>query len=143
MSVRWNDGLLGDVINRLIPALDEIDMRIEARAKAELRPGHGKRTGTLQRSIHSTPARRQGNQVVGAVGVEKLTYAYWVHEGTPAHIIQATRGKALRFVVNGAVIFRRSVQHPGTRGIPYLIIGFQHVKPQALGIIAKHMRRGA
>jgi hypothetical protein len=79
MSVEWNERLLEDVAARLVPALDEIDMRIETGAKAELYPGHGKITGTLQRSIHSRPARRQGSRVVGAVGTEPLPYALKIH----------------------------------------------------------------
>ena len=79
MSVRWNDRLLGEVAARLVPALDEIDMRIEGTAKKELYPGHGKLSGTLQRSIHSVPARREGSRVVGAVGTEPLHYALKIH----------------------------------------------------------------
>lgn len=79
MSVEWNERLIEQMAARLVPALDEIDMRIEATAKRQLYPGHGKLTGTLQRSIHSTPARRQGGQVVGAVGTEPLDYALKIH----------------------------------------------------------------
>lgn len=79
MSVEWNERLIEQMAARLVTALDEIDMRIEARAKRELYPGHGKLTGTLQRSIHSTPARQQGSRVVGAVGTEPLPYALKIH----------------------------------------------------------------
>lgn len=79
MKVDWNEKLLNDVAARLVPALDEIDMRIETGAKRELYPGHGKLTGTLQRSIHSRPARREGSRVVGAVGTEPLSYALKIH----------------------------------------------------------------
>jgi len=40
--------------------------------------------------------------------------------GSRPHVIRARRRKALRFVVNGRVVFRRSVMHPGTRGSGFL-----------------------
>lgn len=79
MALDWNGQLADQVAQRLVPALDEIDLRIETGAKKELYPGHGKITGTLQRSIHSTPARVQGDSVVGAVGTEPLPYALAIH----------------------------------------------------------------
>ncbi len=113
MALDWNGQLADQVAQRLVPALDEIDMRIEAGAKAELYipanfpfSRHGKVTGTLQRSIHSTPARVQGDSVVGAVGTEPLPYALRIH-----------------------VLYR------------YLIIGLQQMQLYALDIIGRHMRR--
>lgn len=44
----------------------------------------------------------------------KKTYASFLEEGTPAHTIRA-RGRALRFSVGGETIYRRSVNHPGTK----------------------------
>lgn len=41
-------------------------------------------------------------------------------KGSRPHIIRARRRKALRFVVNGKVVYRRSVMHPGTRGSGFL-----------------------
>lgn len=106
MTVRFNPKLIDQVARRLVPAVDEIDMRIEARAKAELYPGHGKITGTLQRSIHSTPARHRAGVVLGAVGTEPLSYALKIHAR-----------------------YR------------YLIVGLNHVRPHALGIVERHARR--
>lgn len=79
IQIDWNENLLAEVAERLIPAVDEIDQRIEAGAKEELYPGHGKLTGTLQRSIHTRPARREGSSIVGAVGTEPLPYARRIH----------------------------------------------------------------
>jgi len=43
------------------------------------------------------------------------------HDGSPPHIIAARRrGRYLRFEMNGAVVFRRQVRHPGTRGTKFL-----------------------
>lgn len=47
-------------------------------------------------------------------------YAPYVHDGTRPHVIRPKRGKALRFVIGGQVVFARVVQHPGTRPNPFL-----------------------
>ncbi|MYR64411.1 hypothetical protein GTY54_52110 [Streptomyces sp. SID625] len=39
----------------------------------------------------------------------------YVLEGTRPHLIRARRGKALRFEVDGQVVFATVVRHPGTR----------------------------
>lgn len=74
----------GDEVERQIAqraanALDEINMRIEGAAKAELYPGHGVLTGTLRRSIHHQRARIEGDRIVGAVGTAPLHYAMVIH----------------------------------------------------------------
>ena len=76
MPVHWNDGLNDEVAQRLIGALNEIDGRIEAGAKGQLYPGHGKVTGTLQRAIQAVPAERSGDSIIGAVGVGKEASGY-------------------------------------------------------------------
>lgn len=118
--------VLNQLSRRLTAALDEIDLRIESRAKQELRPGHGKRTGTLQRDIHSTPARREGIRIVGVVGAGRH-YSIYVHEGVKAKMRTSKRGRAFH--------------HRGQSAIPYLKIGFDHVEPQAAGIVARHTGR--
>jgi hypothetical protein len=54
--------------------LTEIDLRIEAAAKAELYPGHGKRTGVLQRSITGEAATVHGSKVRGRVATKGVRY---------------------------------------------------------------------
>lgn len=61
-------------------------------------------------------------------GVESLSstlasgskVARFLLNGTPPHVIQARRRDALAFVVNGTQVFRRRVNHPGTKARPYL-----------------------
>jgi hypothetical protein len=65
---------------QLADALTEIDLRIEAEAKAELYPGHGKVTGTLQRSIYGAPGRVEGEVVRGEVGTKGVPYALRIHK---------------------------------------------------------------
>ncbi len=43
----------------------------------------------------------------------------FIENGTRPHLITAS-GKALRFVVNGTVLFRRFVKHPGTKPRPFM-----------------------
>ena len=58
-------------------------------------------------------------QVNGRV-YNDANYAAAVHDGTRAYIIRARRKKALRFEIDGTVIFRKSVKHPATKGRPWL-----------------------
>lgn len=129
--VNWKGGLAeGQIEQALGDALVEIAQRIEGEAKKQLHPGHGKVTGTLQRSIHAassdynfradnvksgpgTPERgggtplprRSGNRLVLAVGTG-MEYAMWVH------------------LLYG-----------------YLRAGFTKVQPSALNIVKKYIAR--
>lgn len=67
------------IATRAMRGLDQIDLRIEARAKAELYPGHGKRTGVLQRSVQAMPVQRRGLKLVGSVGTKGVRYALRLH----------------------------------------------------------------
>ncbi len=68
-----------DVAQRLVRGVDIVTLRIEAAAKAELYPGHGKKTGAMQRGIQVTPARIVGRAVIGVVGVRGINYALRQH----------------------------------------------------------------
>lgn len=53
-KVIWRgDETFDEVVSVLIEASTEAALRIEGEAKKNLWPGHGKLTGTLQRSIHA------------------------------------------------------------------------------------------
>ena len=80
MGLIWRgDDVQKEIAVRAQAAVDEINLRIEAGAKRELYPGHGKRTGTLQRGIQTEPARTQGSRVIGSVGVKGVKYALRIH----------------------------------------------------------------
>lgn len=49
-----------------------------------------------------------------------VNYAAAVEDGSVPHVIRARRKKALRFVMDGQVVFARAVRHPGTRARPFL-----------------------
>jgi hypothetical protein len=107
MPLRWNGKQVTQQISQaLVEALTEIDLRIETAAKAELYPGHGKRTGFLQRGIHGAPARLEGSRVRGSVGVKGVKYALPVH-----------------------------------RRYKYITKGLETVRPLALEIIRKHIKK--
>lgn len=73
------------------------------------------RTGTLRESI--------GEEVDGLSGKifrGRKKYFGFVANGTRPHVIEGRNGGMLRFVVNGTVMFRRRVHHPGTAPRPFM-----------------------
>ena len=130
----WNDAAHQAVAQRVMSAVSEITLRIEAAAKAQLAPGRGKRTGALQRDIQARPPEIRGLRVVGRVGTGAATraYALLVHRGRGP--IVAKRGRMLRIVLaDGTVIYRRRVGP--AKAIPYMVDGYDQVKPSIRGII--------
>ncbi len=96
-------------------------LTVEGNAKQQLRPGRGKKTGTLQRDIRGI-VEEAGER--GRVGTN-ISYALDVHEGTGLYgpkkrpiAIKARNKKALFW--KGAEHPVRSVKSPGMRGIPFL-----------------------
>ncbi len=67
------------------------------------------RTGKLRASIQANPTGPMTAEIVA-----DAPYASWVNDGTEPHAIVA-HGRALRFEVGGDILFRASVQHPGTQ----------------------------
>jgi hypothetical protein len=79
-KLQWRgESTLQALADRLAPALDRHLLKIEAKAKAELYPGHGKITGTLQRSIGTEPSRRDGRRLIGKVVTRGVPYARIIH----------------------------------------------------------------
>lgn len=64
-------------------------------------------------TIHAEEGILSGQVVAGGA-------AHFLEGGTRAHAITAVNGRALRFHVNGQVVIRRSVQHPGTEPRPFM-----------------------
>lgn len=97
--------------------------RVQLAAKRQV----GKRTHMLERSIVKRWGRGRVGQGAGkrgdliiSVGSDR-TYALLHHEGTRPHVIRPKSPTgALRFVMDGKVVFAKSVNHPGTRPNPYL-----------------------
>lgn len=68
------------------------------------------RDGTLRREVQE----RIDSPYAGAVEFQ-AAHALFVVNGTAPHDIEARPGRYLRFVVNGATLFRHKVRHPGTK----------------------------
>jgi hypothetical protein len=81
---------------------------------------------TIRDEVNSNVRRYPyGDVIAGKSGRRKKggdprTVPEIMDQGSRPHVIRARRRKALRFVVNGKVMFRRSVLHPGTRGSGFL-----------------------
>jgi hypothetical protein len=76
----------------------------------------------VSRSVRRYP---YGDVIAGKAGARRpgggpRTVPEILDRGSRPHVIRARRRKALRFVVNGTVMYRRSVMHPGTRGSGFL-----------------------
>lgn len=77
-----------------------------------------KRTGKLSESIVKRFTEESGR--LGVTIIAAQPYAFWVHEGTKAHVILPRRAKALRWFVDGQPVFARRVNHPGTKPNKFL-----------------------
>lgn len=84
------------------------------------------RTGNLARSLVSQ-VEDENDVITGVVGFPEASpapYARILHEGgtTRAHVIEAENARTLAFMAGGRMIFRRKVNHPGSRfpARPYL-----------------------
>lgn len=94
-----------------------VTRRIAAQAKLNVPV----RTGNLGRSIQEDPIVFSGPFRAISGVTATANYAAAVHEGTRPHVIRARNAKALKFPgPDGRPIFRRSVNHPGTRPRPFL-----------------------
>lgn len=90
-----------------------IDRAIKVQNRARvLVPVH---TGKLRDSLHKLTIRDTNGLLALLVG-SPVSYAYMVHEGTPAHYIRPVRAKFLRFPGrDGRIIYTKLVHHPGTK----------------------------
>lgn len=85
-------------------------------AETLLHPGFTPRTGGLQKATKFKVLKTAGGKIVRLRNDKP--YAGYVEEGTRPHRIVAKNGRALRFLGrDGNYVFRRAVNHPGTR--PY------------------------
>jgi hypothetical protein len=136
-------------------ALRELDQNLDtAMAEAlqqagefvaqEARTNHGytDRTGDLTRSIGVEVAGEFfGGDLVAEVSAV-TPYAKFIEEGTRAHPI-AARTKALRFRGrDGHYVFRRRVQHPGTKAYWFLAGALERVFPAVQERTSEGLRAG-
>jgi hypothetical protein len=89
-----------------------IDAAREAIERATTR-----RTGALEDSWHAGWPDRDTRSVSNFA-----PHAQWIDEGTKPHRIEARRAKVLAFQFAGGMMFRRAVNHPGTKPRPFVAI---------------------
>lgn len=89
-------------------------LKLQALARASV----PHRTGLLAGSIYVNYSAGFLNPSV-TIG-SNVPYAYVVHEGASPHLITPHRGRVLRFVHNGRVVYARKVNHPGSRATRFL-----------------------
>ena len=79
-----------------------------------------RRTGYLASKISADPVRRVGPWSLASGITSAAEYSAPVHEGARPHVIRPRHARALRFEINGRVVFARRVNHPGNRPNAYL-----------------------
>lgn len=85
------------------------------------------RTGRLFSTIKTrVGGNARGIYVDVRAGGKGIKYTGYEHDGTKPHIIRARRKKALRFMINGQVVFRKQVKHPGTTGTLFLTMALPY-----------------
>jgi hypothetical protein len=102
-------------------------LRRMRRVKFESRKLVRVRTGRLLSTIDTRVGSNSGGVYVDVVaGGRGITYTGYEHDGTRPHVIRARRKKALRFMINGQVVFRTKVNHPGTTGTLFLTMALPY-----------------
>lgn len=89
----------------------------EGAAEAKRVGGWQNRTGRLRAGIVARFVRGSESSVTWEI-LSPTPYAKFIENGTRPHVIVPRNAKALRFVVNGQVVFAKKVNHPGTRAYP-------------------------
>ena len=115
-----------ELLAELMPAMVHV---VAVRAK-ERAP---RRTGKLANSIEERVEEDGARGAVAAVA----RHAHLVHDGTGAHPIVAKHGKALT-VFAGGVVLRKSAQHSGSKGQPFL----REALEESGGDLAEALRGG-
>ncbi len=87
-------------------------------AEVHRNPGFKRRTGATQAATRGKVVRTRSGGIVRLRNPKP--HAHALDKGARPHVIRARRGKALRFVKNGQLVFRRSVQHPGNKPYRFL-----------------------
>jgi len=85
-----------------------------------------KRSGYLASQISSVVEKDS------AAIYAKAPYSAYVEFGTRPHLILPKRARALRFEVDGEVVFARRVHHPGTQPQPYLFPAVYEAIPELI-----------
>ena len=96
-------------------------VKFEARKLVRVRTGHLLSTIDTRVGVNA-----RGPFALVVAGGKGIKYAGYEHDGTAPHVIRARRKKALRFIVDGQVVFRTKVMHPGTTGTLFLTMALPY-----------------
>jgi hypothetical protein len=116
VTIEINEAALEQESGKIFRAFHKsLTRRIATQARADVPV----KTGNLGRCIGELPQTYSPFHVDGGVE-DTADYAAPVHEGSRPHIIRAKNGGYLAFEYRGQTIFRKQVNHPGTRARPFL-----------------------
>lgn len=68
-------------------------------------------------------------------------YAPHVEFGTDPHVIRAQPGRTLAFEVDGKMVFRKQVNHPGTKAQPFMFPAWESERPRYISALRAELRR--
>ena len=117
-----NIELLGRLFGRVVERFIE---RLADRTEEVMREKAPERTGRLKKSIRKSV--RPNRAVVGP----SVPYAVYVEYGTRPHEIRSVHARALRFEVEGRIVFATRVLHPGTRPQPFVRETAEQIREEA------------
>jgi hypothetical protein len=101
----------------------------EGAAEARSRHAFKNRTGKLEKSIRGGLTGSSETEQTGEI-VASEEHASFVENGTPAHEIRARNAPYLVFEWKGRIVRTKSVNHPGTRPLPFM--GLAYHKAEAV-----------
>jgi hypothetical protein len=133
-ELRWNGQ---EVSNRvldtvLIPAFSDFALDVEGTSKRQLKPGAGKLTGTLQRSIHAADPDYKWSQ-------DDIPPVRGSAEKGGRKVLAVRKGKTIIILVGSGLRYALPVHqgHGSYAGIPYLKNGLG----AAQGRLKRHIER--
>ena len=111
---------------------------IDVRETAQEQHRFTSRTGNLEKAI-DYQISNSGMQGVVFLDSDVAKYGPFVHEGTPAHVINPRFKKVLRFIPRGGngFVFARRVFHPGTAPDPFLYDAIDRKRGDVYATFAK------
>jgi phage gpG-like protein len=116
----WFSRMPESLRRHLRPAIIDLTRNLALRVRANLtglmlRIVTGQLIGSIRQELIEDPTT-----IGGRVYTKGVPYARILHFGgqTRPHVITARRARALRFQFNGATVFFRQVNHPGSRFPP-------------------------